>query len=284
MRNRFLLAVSVLLISCAGQAGHEKIAIDLPIGESSMTLPSGATGTIVVASDQASPFVIMYHGYGSQKDEVGNMYKDLASVLQDKGINSLRIGYRGWDSDAPQFDQEFITVDTMLEDAQEALDFVLSLPYADENRVGVLGFSMGGGIAQIVSGRNPDDVAAMATWSSSIAFAGMVSDDDKAAARRDGAVTIDLGWRTITHSAGFVDSIEAYDPLSYFSAYTSPLLIVDGTDDFLYPNTAVLQGLRPDAEVYEIQGADHIYHVLSGDDSMARDAMSKTAMWFAANL
>lgn len=275
------LLVAVLLVSCVS-VGVEKSDITLPLGESQITLPRGAKGTIVIASEKPSPFVIMYHGYASTKDEVGNMFKDEAEKLETMGISSLRIGYRGWDG--PEFDETFISVDTMMEDGQEALDYVKSLTYADSKRIGLLGFSMGGGVAQYIAGTNSKEIAAVTTWSSSIEYDSLLREEDKATAIKDGKIELDLGWKTITHSKEFVESLNNYDPLETSKKYKNAFLILDGTDDYLYANTAILSKTHPQAEVYEIPGADHIYLVLSGDNTLSNEAIDKTANWFKENL
>ncbi|MDC7234718.1 MAG: alpha/beta hydrolase [Spirochaetales bacterium] len=279
MKKFFTILLAVLSVSCTSM---NKADVSLPMGESTITLPSGAMGTILIADGNEAPFVIMYHGYASTKDEVGNMFKDEAARLQAMGVSSLRIGYRGWDG--PEFDQTFLSVHTMMEDAQEALDYVRSLPYADNNKIALLGFSMGGGVAQYIAGTNAKKVAAVATWSSSIEYASLMEEEDKQAAVKEGQVELDLGWRKITHSQEFVESLDSYNPLETSKKYTGPFLIVDGTDDYLYPNTAVLKETHPRAEVFEIQGADHIYHVLSGDTTLSDMAIDKTADWFKEQL
>ncbi len=278
MRKIFYVLAAALICSCASNVVKNTQEV-LPLGESMITLPSGAKGTVLIAGVEASPVVIMYHGYASSKDEVGNMFKNEAAELQKMGISSLRIGYRGWDD--PEFDETFITIDTMMEDAQEALDYVQSLTYSDNDKTGLLGFSMGGGVVQYIAGMNPKEISAVATWSTSIDYTTLLEESDKETARNKGAVELDLGWRTITHSKAFVESLDSYDPLETSQKYKGPLLIVDGTDDYLHANTAILKETHPQAEVYEINGADHIYHVLSGDNSLSNMAINKTAQWFS---
>ncbi len=52
-----------------------------------VTLDNGVAGTLQrplgVDDTQKSPVVLMLHGFGSQKDEVGNMYARLADALAD---------------------------------------------------------------------------------------------------------------------------------------------------------------------------------------------------------
>ncbi len=282
--KKILLLIPVLLMTLASCASSKKSDIILPMGESEITLPGGAKGTLLLAEDRKSPFVIMYHGYASTRDEVGNMFADTARELEIRGISSLRIGFRGWDG-TTEFDETFITVHTMMQDAQEALDYVMALPAANRKRIGLLGFSMGGGVAQYIAGTNPKEIASVATWSSSIEYASLLNREDKATAMNKGEVTMDLGWRTITHSREFAESLSAYNTLEVFREYKKrPFLIVDGTEDYLYTNTAVLKTVHPRAEVFEVPRADHIYNVLSGDTLLADTVIAKTAQWFRKTL
>lgn len=281
MKKVLCVLATALLCSCASNIVKNDEVI-LPMGESMITLPSGAKGTILIASEEAAPVVIMYHGYASTKDEVGNMFKDEAAELQKMGISSMRIGYRGWDD--PEFEETFITIDTMMEDAQEALDYIQTLTYTDNDKIGLLGFSMGGGVVQYIAGMNPDEISAVATWSTSIDYTSLLEASDKETAMKNGLVELDLGWRTITHSKAFVESLQCYNPLETSRQYKGPLFIVDGTDDYLHANTAILSEIHPQAEVFEISGADHIYHVLSGDHTLSNMAINKTAQWITENI
>jgi dienelactone hydrolase len=47
----------------------------------------------------------------------------------------------------------------MVEDAQTAHEYLKSLPSVDPERIGVLGFSLGGGVAMISAGQHPDDTS-----------------------------------------------------------------------------------------------------------------------------
>lgn len=169
--------------------------------ETAVTLEGGIAGTLNVPDGAANaPAVLLLHGFGSSKDEVGGMYARIAKALAEKGVGSLRIDFRGFGkSDG---DTGATTVDLQVEDAKTALIFLGKTTGVDKARIGALGFSLGGGIAMILAGDMPSDVKALATWSSvgdfHKDFIGVLSQANFDKAAKDGIVGIDLGWRTIS--------------------------------------------------------------------------------------
>jgi dienelactone hydrolase len=99
-------------------------------------------------------------------------------------------------------------------------------------------------------------------------------------------VTVDLGFRTWTFSLAFFDSIKASHPLQDSAGYRGPLLGIDGSDDFLWPQTKqeLFAAGSYDETLHVVPGADHIYHVLDADQTQAEDVLNTTAAWFARNL
>ena len=82
---------------CAGEMTYQ---------ETTVTLDQGIQGIVLEPkADSPVPGVLMLHGFGSQKDEVGNMYQRLAAALGDQGIASLRIDFRGWGDSAGKMEE-----------------------------------------------------------------------------------------------------------------------------------------------------------------------------------
>ena len=241
--------------------------------------PAGAT---------AGPAVLLLHGFGSSKDEVGNMYKNLAAALAEKGVSSLRIDFRGYGkSDG---DTGASTVDTMVEDARTAYEYLKSLPSVDPERIGVLGFSLGGGVAMISAGQHPDWYKSMATWSSvgdmATDMLGSVGQEAFDTAAAKGVVGLDLGWRTIVLKKEFFDSLARHDLAALIQDYPGAFLAVAGDQDFsaAYAGDFVTAAKGDPKEAWIIPGGDHIYGVLTEDQTMANRVIQKTADWFAETL
>ena len=233
------------------------------------------------------PTVLMLHGTASQKDEVGNMYLRLAQKLAALGYASLRIDFAGsGDSTLPE---TAFTYTEEVADTKTALGWLQQNPNVDADALGLVGFSQGGRVAATVAGHD-SRVKAVATWSTwmedgSTAYL-LFGPEAYATAQKDGQVLVDLGFRTWTYSLAFFESIKSSHPLQDIAGYHGPLLGIDGSDDYIWPQTKdeLYAAGSYDETLHVVQGADHIYHVLDADQTQAEDVMDTTAGWFAAKL
>lgn len=237
--------------------------------------------------DGPVPAVVMLHGFASVKDEVGEMYKRLAAELGERGIASIRIDFRGWGESGGGMENS--TVTGMVEDAAVAYEYMASQDFVDASQMGVLGFSLGGRIAIVTAGQNPDWYASMGLWSTGgnidpVTFQGEEAYDT---AQAEGQVTLDLGWTMITLGSEFFDSLTAYDVEEEYPKYSGPVFVVAGTDD---PDPAeyfdwYLENAQGELRAgLLVEGGDHIYAVLTDDQTMAEKVIATTADWFAMTL
>jgi hypothetical protein len=264
-------------------------AAAVPSAETIVDVGNGIVGVLSQpAGAAAGPAVLLLHGFGSSKDEVGAMYKNLAAALAERGVASLRIDFRGYGkSDG---DTGASSVDTMVEDAQTAYEYLKGLPSVDPERTGVLGFSLGGGVAMISAGQHPEWYKSMATWSSVGDMATDMLESlgqeafDTAAAK--GVVGLDLGWRTIVLKKDFFDSLARHDLAALIQDYPGAFLAIAGDQDFsaAYVEDFVAAAAGDPKEAWIIPGGDHIYGVLTEDQTMANSVIAKTAEWFAETL
>ncbi len=277
---RGVLLSAALASALAVPALAEETQVTLPGGvDATLNLPEGAEGD--------APAVLMLHGFGSSKDEVGAMYAREAAALAERGIASLRLSFRGFGkSDG---DTGASTIDGQVEDALAAAEFLQSLEGVDPERLGLLGFSLGGGVAVLAAARHPDGFEALATWSS----VGDFDTDMKASlgqetfdrARAEGIVGLDLGWRTIALKGEFFDSLEAHSIADALRAQDMPILAVAGSEDFsaAYAASFAAAGAAG-SEAWIVPGADHVFGVLGEDQSTAEEVIARTADWFAGSL
>ncbi len=233
------------------------------------------------------PTLLLLHGTASQKDEVGNMYKRVAQKLAALGYASLRIDFAGsGDSTLPQ---TAFTYREEVADTETALTWLTHNANVDPAALGLVGFSQGGRVAATVAGTD-SRVKAVATWSTwvedgSTAYL-LFGPQAYQEALQNGQVTVDLGFRKWTYSLAFFESIRNSHPLTDIANYHGPLLGIDGTSDFIWPQTKqeLFGAGSYDETLHVIPGADHIYHVLGPDQTQAEDVMSTTASWFASTL
>jgi len=236
------------------------------------------------------PAVLLLHGTGSHKNEVGDLYLRLAGLLADAGIASLRIDFAGT-GDSP-VDYRHYTLESAQRDARTALGWLRGDPGIDVQRLAVLGFSQGGLIAQLVVAHDPS-IAALVTWSTP-AGDGVATLRDlyaqyHAQAERDGYVRIEFGWRApLDFSRDWFRQVEAQTSLSDMRAFHGALLAIAGSDDdVVAPDNSqrLLAASGTDrGEMLLIKGADHIYRSLDPDAPQAGMLLMATRDWLLRSL
>ena len=284
--RRTLLLILALVLALLPLAGCAPVA---DLSHQVVTLDNGIVGTLNQPAGAANvPAVLMLHGFGSSRDEVGAMYARLAEALAARGVGSLRIDFQGFGkSDG---DTGSTTVTSQVADAEVAYQYLAGLDWVDPERIGVIGFSLGGGVSTIAAAQHPEWFKSMVTWSS---VGDMVPDFidslsqeafDTAAAK--GVVGLDLGWRTIVLKQGFFESLGQYDLAQLITEYPGAYLAVAGDQDFsaAYAPGFVESAQADPKELWIVPGGDHIYGVLSDDQSMADSVIERTAQWFAETL
>lgn len=289
-----ILAAGAALSLLASATGFAAVwAQQTAATETAVAIPSDGydiSGTLALpaVAEGAVPAVLLLHGYGSDKHEVGLMYARLAEALAAEGIASLRIDFAGMgESQASMLDY---TYGSQTGDAAAALDWLMAQDSVDPDRVGIHGFSMGSLIGAHVAGTDPR-VAAFGSWSGAIYDGDQFFYDETMLADCEaagGQIELDLGWRTIEHSCEFFSSMMASTALTDLAAYANPLLLVAGAEDTTVDpavsELAAESTASEDVTLEIIEGADHIYNVLTEDQSLADQAISFTADWFAQKL
>lgn len=278
----FFAALAALAL--LGEGASEALA-----AETAVTLDHGVAAILNLPDNKArAPAVLMLHGFGSSKDEVGNMYKREAAALAEKGIASLRIDFQGFGkSDG---DTGSTTIDGQLADAENALAYLRTVAGVDNARIGVLGFSLGGGIAILASAKHTNEVKSLATWSSVGDFhkdiAGGIGQKAFDTAEKEGVVGLDLGWRTIVLKKAFFDSLDKFSVEDALKTWPGPYLAIAGGDDFAaaYTQKYVGEVKGSPKKALVLPGENHIYHVLSDNQKPAEKVIATTAEWFGETL
>jgi dienelactone hydrolase len=297
-RSAFLAVALLVLTSSVAAAAppgwpDTNPSADAKVREAFVWIPAGdhmIPGILALpkagGAARSYPAVLMLHGFASQKDEVGDMYQREARALAERGVASLRIDFAGTgDSQQPY------TANTwtgMVADAVTAYDWLVASPRTVDGRVGVLGFSMGSKVGLGLVAERPE-IAAFASWSGALedgipdGFIGLYPE-----AQANGSVVLDLGFAVVELSLAWFDTMIASTPLTDAAGYVGPVLAVAGSDDTTVDpsvSQAFLATLNsPDETLRIIEGADHIYHVLTPDQTLAEAAITITADWMADRL
>lgn len=233
------------------------------------------------------PAVLMLHGFASQKDEVGDMYKHLATGLAEYGIASLRIDFAG--SGQSQQTYRDLTYPGMVADARAALDWLLARPNVIASRVGIQGFSLGSMVGATIAGTD-SRIADFASWSGAIENGGPFwpPEDLVQCQANGGHLLLDLGFTKVDLSCDFFTTMAAEKSLDDIAPYRGKILLVVGSDDTTVdPMTSrkVVPVVHSfDVELRVIRGADHIYRVLDADQTLANRCIGITVAWWHSKL
>src|SRR5689334_8479689 len=98
----------------------------------------------LLKNSEKAPAVLFCHGFGGNKSGRYRLYVRLAEKLSQAGIAVLRFDFRGCGDSEGAFGD--ITIETQVQDALAAAEFLLTHPSVDPNRFGIFGSSLGGAI------------------------------------------------------------------------------------------------------------------------------------------
>lgn len=208
------------------------------------------------------PTVIMFHGFTGHKLESHRMFVKFSRILSGKGIAVARFDFSG--SGESDGDFEEMTLSGEVKEAETIVDYVRSLPATDPGRIGLLGLSMGGAVAAIVAGRNPNAVKALILWSAAdveIMKAILRIKEAEGAVFRDERGCYDVGGLWL--NPGFCEDLNLWDTHKEIEDFQGKALVVHGSEDKTVPLEAAhryCKVLGERAELVVIQNADHTYN------------------------
>lgn len=288
MRKLFALVMALSLALTMGAAAvaeeaaytQEDIMIDAGDHQipATVTLPKGAEG-------KTFPAVIMLHGNGSNRHEAGNAYDYTAPELAKAGIATIRFDYIGnGDSTSDYID---FTYDKGVADAMKCYEYLSTLPSINMERVGIMGWSMGGRLALLTAGRN-DVFKSVLTWAG--AYDQKSSEEEQyAIAKENGFFLVEYDWREpLKQSPAYYECSMNIDYPAEVAAIKAPILAINGTEDnVVLPETAqqiIDASTSEGSKVLLLEGADHTFNVFSGDNTTLENLTKETINWFNETL
>lgn len=145
MRRTILVIAVTLFAATASVASGRQEAVRVPIGEDLLL-----TGTLHLPEERgAAPAVVLYPGSQGSRHLPG-----LAEHLASNGIAALDLNKRGVEGSGGTWRDE--TIERQAGDALAALGFLQARPEVDARRIGIVGHSQGGWVAQLAAARSPE--------------------------------------------------------------------------------------------------------------------------------
>lgn len=250
----------------------------------------------VIQEGKKYPVVIMAHGHGGDKDTLGG-FVGVAENLGVNGIASIRIDFPGCGESSEPFTSNNLT--NMLEDINSSLTYVIEKPMIDKDKVGILGYSMGGRLALLEAGSNPIYKTVL-LWSpagtngvtSMLNFLGAQDEYSKMSneANEKGSVLFTTRWGQHQElSKKWFEDMAKTKPLEGIKSYTGSMMVVYGDkDDVIYPDIdkAVIEAATNCSIVkeYVVEGGDHSFGLYNNDKSIAEKTINVTVEFLKEQL
>ena len=265
----------------------------------SETVSIEANGRIVPAvvtlpvGEGPFPAVVLNHGHGGNKDE-GTGFGGIAEDLAEAGIASIRMDFPGCGDSTEPFTEN--TLSNMIADSNAAKDYLVANYPVDADKLGILGYSMGGRIAlEIITAEdNPYKATLILSGLSTpgdeaianILPEGMTVEDAIAVAEEKGSYdyTTQYGQNLSLSAQWFTDML--VDPLANIDNYTGPMLVIHGDkDDVVTDATNKLTvSSYSAAEELIVPDADHGYGFYSDQPDVTAMVEGSITDFFAEHL
>ena len=220
------------------------------------------------------PAVMLCHGFTGHRIEVHFLFVRIARELQARGLAALRFDFAG----SGESDGEFadMTMSGEVNDAEAALEFLRAQPAVDEDRIGVAGLSLGGGVAAMLARRRADDLRAVALLSAVAEPARILSFIRTGKFEAQLAERDYIDWDGLMVRRRFLQDLEGCRPGEDIAGYGGPVLIVHGSEDAVVPPSEAYTFRKAHAEspgltrLEIVRGAGHTYNSLEHTAEVCR--------------
>jgi pimeloyl-ACP methyl ester carboxylesterase len=204
------------------------------------------------------PTVVFVHGFANNRME-NRSFVLMARLLEGAGIASVRFDLSGHGESDGDFSG--VTITGEIAETRSVVQAVRGLGFADPERIGLAGMSMGGVVAGIVAAEEPG-IRAACLWSPAAVApfevgAGFLKGRDIGAELKAKGYFDADGHRM---SPALVDDIARLDVYGRSCAYTGPVRIIHGDQDDIAPVSYARRYLGHyggNAELEVVEGADH---------------------------
>jgi len=216
------------------------------------------------AQKRGVPVIILAHGFTDDKTGDNRLFVKFGRYAARKGFAVLRFDFFGSGESEGDFSE--MTVESEVEDLRGAIDFVYTLPQLNEERVHLVGYSLGGAISIIVAA---DDlrVKSFSGWAPAIflpkVFGRVLGKKAFSSSGGRKKIACSNGGKQFFLNSGFLRGLERHDLISR-AQDISPRLIsfAQGTlDKKILPQEALraFKALEGPKKIHFIKGAGHSF-------------------------
>lgn len=206
------------------------------------------------------PAVLFLHGFLANKVEAHRIFLKMSRLLEEQGIASLRIDFRGCGES--EGNAKDVTIQSLVSDAQAALTFLKQQPQVNASKVAALGMSLGGGIASTLVS-HVKDLSALVLWApvANLLECTEIKLGDQDLEEVLQAPFIDYFGEFVGQE--FLYEIAGFEPAPHLAEFDQPVKLIQGTEDQTVPvhQSEIYESFFSKknqlSQRYLIEGADH---------------------------
>lgn len=233
---------------------------------------------------QNFPAILLIHGYMSFKNGDGHMLGHISKALVDHGIVAARIDLCSMGENI--YPRAKYGMRVMIDEVKASFKYLQNQSFIDENRVGLLGHSLGGRLV-FTCANLPAKVI--------ISLNGAINTEEMTVPGYNKLEMKELGYSVITTSDGRNELIyprfeqDMRETLNNnIKNFTNPILVcIAANDPTLDPNIGfsfVKNCHMDNVDSIVIQGANHTFNAKTGDYTKLNELISKMIPWLSKNL
>lgn len=202
------------------------------------------------------PLVVMNHGFAGSKEE-GIGFVRISEALAQKGIAAVRFDFSGCGASVVPFSEFSLT--NNISDSNAVLKYVLETESIDKDRLGILGYSMGGRLAIMVTDVESNPYKAM------VLIAPGAHDDmdflSIMGARYEGDTpVVEFFGQELRLGAEFLEDVSTSNEIMKAARKKIDSIVFSGTEDVLVtPNVCKAIADKLEATLFVLEGANHGY-------------------------
>lgn len=244
--------------------------------------------TVVMPEGEGDfPVVVMNHGFGGERNE-GKGFTGIAEALAEEGIATVRMDFAGCGDSEASF-REF-SLNANEADSLACLDYVLENYPVDKDRVGVLGYSMGGRVTLCINQGEENPFKAMAllapaAGSGDTDFAAQAEEQLKEAQDNNGIQEMEWFGKTLEVSENhYQQLLDTMDIMANIKPVCDSIVIYGTEDVMVEPELCKETAEKLQAEAVEIEGADHGYGFYDDNQQVTDILQSSLIKFFSDKL
>ena len=214
-------------------------------------------GVIALPKEEGKyPLVVMNHGFAGSKEE-GIGFVSISKALAEKGIAAVRFDFSGCGASIVPLSEFSLTHN--MSDSNAVLNYILETENIDKDRLGILGYSMGGRLAIMITNADNNPYKAMTliapgaqeTMNFTEILGGKVKGDK---------VVVEFFGQKLELGKEFLDDVLSSNEIMKRATKKIDSIVFSGTKDQLVaPETCKIISSKIKSKLFVLEGADHGY-------------------------